>query len=136
MRYNGPPGKTTKAATCLEIATILQKMPDHLAIDPTDAVWGQLIGEGGYSEVYEVNWLGCAFAMKRFRVLSVSLKEEIRLSHPASASAHCAVDRSFCRQQRGLDHDGTHGHGSAETYQFSLTNLAPGSADIPTSPFQ
>jgi hypothetical protein len=49
--------KDDKGNTCLEFATILQKMPDHLAID---VVWRQLIGEGGYSKVYEVNWLGCA----------------------------------------------------------------------------
>ena len=56
--------------TCLEIATMLETLPNHLSIDPVDVKWRRCIGEGGYNKVYEVDWLGCTFAMKRFKTLS------------------------------------------------------------------
>ena len=72
--------------TCVEIATILKTLPNHLSIDYADVEWRRPIGEGSYAKVYEVNWLGCSFAVKRFKLLSASLKEEIefltKLQHP------------------------------------------------------
>jgi serine/threonine protein kinase len=72
--------------TCQEITTILKTLPNHLSIDPADVEWRRPIGEGGYSKVYEVNWLGCTFAVKRFTSLSASLREEVqfltKLQHP------------------------------------------------------
>jgi serine/threonine protein kinase len=73
-------------SSCSEIAAALKSLPVHLRIDSGDVEWRRKIGTGGHNEVYEVNWLGCAFAVKRFKALSASLKEEleflVKLQHP------------------------------------------------------
>ena len=61
--------------------------PRYLEIDADALKLVRVIGEGGCSKVYEMTWLGCAFAAKRFRtshmpVLQREMELLVKLLHP------------------------------------------------------
>lgn len=90
-----------------------------------------IVGKGSYSLQQSVRSGLARMRICRERVQGAvwESKRRDRLSHPGSASAHCAIDMSFCKQQGGLDHGATQGHGSAEKLISSRSGLAS-SADM------
>lgn len=63
-------------------------IPKYLTIDPSDLKPVRKIGTGASANVYEANWLGCKFAVKRFKtsasipVLQKEIDFLIELQHP------------------------------------------------------
>lgn len=66
-----------------------EHIPKYLRIEPSDLKRVRKIGAGASAEVFEAKWLGCRFAVKRFKAVTVdssALQQEmkflIQLLHP------------------------------------------------------
>lgn len=66
-----------------------EHIPKYLRIEPSDLIKGPKIGGGASAEVFEAKWLGCRFAVKRFKAATIdgsALQQEMKfltqLLHP------------------------------------------------------
>lgn len=66
-----------------------EHIPRYLMIEPSDLIKGPRIGKGASADVFEAKWLGCRFAVKRFKpgtIAGSSLQQEMKfltqLLHP------------------------------------------------------
>ena len=69
------------------ISEDLDDLPRNLAIDMSELHIGRFIARGAYADVFEVNWLGCKFALKVFNseflpILESEMDFLTNLHHP------------------------------------------------------
>ena len=59
----------------LQLSNRAISFAEHLRINPSDLKKLRRIGSGAFAKVYEATWLGCTFAVKRFKSQKVDIRE-------------------------------------------------------------